>query len=178
MKRHSVNWLTLIIGIILVILGIYTILHPGKTLKWFVMLCGAIAIFTGISDIVLYVRTERFFGFGPVISLISGILSIMAGFMLLVYPDAGKWIMIMLIPIWFIAHCISRLTHLSVIRFGVSRRYYRMSLVINMIGIVLGCMMIVWPSILLFSAGFLIGSYMILQGIDNIVSAVLENNIY
>lgn len=63
----------------------------------------------GIVDILLYVRVERFTGFGPIVSLISGALSVMTGVMLLVYPNAGKWVMSLLFPLWFLAHCIGRL---------------------------------------------------------------------
>lgn len=176
--RRRVNWVQLIIGILLVIFGVYTLINPGRTLKWIVILYGVLAVLTGISDIVFYVKAERYTGFGPVVSLISGIFSIMAGVMLLVYPNAGKWVMIMLIPIWFIAHCVSRVAHLGTVRYVINRSYYHFSLVMNIIGIVLGCMMIIWPSILLFSAGVLIGIYMIIQGIDSIVMALNENEYY
>lgn len=178
MRRRSVNWLGLITGILLVILGIYTLFHPGRGLDWIVILYGLIAVATGISDIVLYVKAERYTGFGPVISLISGIFSIMAGVMLLVYPNAGKWVLIMLLPIWFIAHCVSRLAHLGTVRFWLGRSYYYFALTVNIIGIILGCLMIVWPSILLFSAGVLIGIYMVIQGIDSIVMALNEGGLY
>lgn len=173
----KVNWFQFIIGVLLVIFGGYTIFHPEQTLNWIVILYGVTAVITGILDIVFYVKAARYTGFGPVISLVSGIFGTMAGFMLLVYPNAGKWVMIMLLPIWFIAHCVSRLAHLNTIHFIINRRYYYFALVMNIIGIVLGCMMIIWPSVLLFSAGFLIGIYMLIQGIDSIVTAFHENNV-
>ncbi len=171
-RRSGLDWFELIVGILLVIFGLYTFIHPGTTLLWIVILYGLIAVITGISDIVFFAKTERYTGFGPTISLISGIFSIMAGIMLLAYPNAGKWIMVLLIPIWFIAHCVSRLSHLHITRFMLGNSYYYFTLIINIMGIVLGCMMIIWPSISLFSAGFLIGGYLILMGIDNIVMAV------
>ena len=173
MKRRSgYGWFELIVGILLVVFGVVTLFRPERTLTGIVILYGVIAVVTGISDIVFYVRAERFTGFGPTLSLISGIFSIMAGFMLLVYPNAGKWIMILLLPIWFIAHGISRISHLNVIRFTAGKVYYWFILILSILGILLGCMMIVWPSIAVFSAGFLIGAYLILLGIDNIVMAV------
>ena len=57
---------------------------------------GIVALIMGIADIVLYVRVERYTGFGPMVSLVSGILSVMAAMMLLVYPNAGKWVLSML----------------------------------------------------------------------------------
>lgn len=175
MKRRFVfEWFELVIGILLILFGIDTLIHPGRSLEWIVILYGMFAMIIGISDLVFYIRAERFIGFGPAVSLISGIFSIMAGVMLLVHPDAGKWVMILLLPIWFIAHCVSRLSRLRLIRVVHGRFYYYFTLVANIIGIILGCMMIVWPSILLFSIGFLIGAYLILLGVDNIVVAVHE----
>lgn len=177
MRRRSINYPGLILGILLVVLGIYTLLHPDNGLDWVVMLLGALAAVMGISDIIFYVKAERFTGFGPVVSLISGIFSIMAGVMLLVYPGAGKWVMVLLFPIWFIAHCVSRITHLGTVRFWLGRTYYHFALVINIIGIILGCLMIIWPSILLFSSGILIGIYLVIQGIDSIVMAMNEGGL-
>ena len=173
-RRFGFDWFELIVGILLIAFGIYTLIHPGRSLNWIVILYGVFAMVMGISDILFYIRTERFTGFGPVISLISGIFSIMAGVMLLVHPGAGRWVMVLLLPIWFIAHCVSRLSRLHAIRMIQGRFYYYFTLVVNIIGIVLGCVMIVWPSILLFSIGFLIGTYFILLGIDNIVAAFHE----
>ena len=45
------------------------------------------------------------------------------------------------------------------------------SLVINVIGLVVGVLMIFWPQIALFSVGFLIGTYLIILGVDSVVSA-------
>ena len=153
-RRSGYGWFELIIGILLVILGIFTFIRPENTLTGIVIVYGLIAVITGISDIIFYVKAERYTGFGPTVSLISGIFSIMAGFMLLVYPGSGKWIMILILPIWFIAHSISRLSHL------------------NIIGVFLGFIMIIYPQFSLFSVGFIIGTYFILLGIDSIVIAI------
>ena len=165
-RRSGYGWFELIIGIMLVVLGIFTFIRPESTLTGIVILYGLVAVITGISDLIFYVRTERYTGFGPVVSLISGIFSIMAGVMLLVYPGAGRWVMVLLLPLWFIAHCVSRLTHLPFIRSTAGEFYYWFALIV---GIVLGIMMIVWPMLSLFSAGFLIGTYLILLGVDSIM---------
>ncbi len=171
-RRSSYGWLELVVGVLFVVLGIYSFIHPENTLTGVVIVYGIFAIISGIADIIFFVKTERYTGFGPTVSLISGIFSIMAGFMLLVYPSAGKWAMVLLLPIWFIAHCISRLTHLNMIRVTAGSFYYYFTLIVNIIGIVLGCMMIIRPVISLFSAGFIIGTYLILLGFDSIVVAI------
>lgn len=173
-KRSVFGWLELVIGILLILLGIFAIFRADAALTGLVFLYGMTAVITGIADIVLYVKAEQYIGFAPVISLISGILSVMAGIMLLVYPGTGKWVVVLLLPIWFIAHCISRLSHLHIIRIGIGNAYYYVALILNCLGLVLGCMMIIWPAISFFAVGFLIGAYLILIGIDSVVLAVSD----
>lgn len=169
-RRSRYGWLELIEGILLILLGIYTVSHPGSMIRGVTIAYGLFAVVTGISDIVFYAKTEHYIGFGPTISLVSGILSILAGLMLLMYLNSGELIIILLLPIWFIAHCVSRLTHLPLVRLA-GPFYYYFTMIVNIIGIILGCLMIVWPSIALFSAGFIIGFYLILLGVDSIVMA-------
>ena len=101
MRRHSgFGWLELIIGILLVILGIWALAAPGIALKSMVFAYGLAAVIMGIADIVLFIEVDRYTGLGPVIALVSGILSVMSGIMLLVYPTAGALVLTLLFPIW------------------------------------------------------------------------------
>ena len=112
MKRRSAfGWGELIIGILLIVLGAFTFARPSSALTGIVFVYGILAVITGIADIVFYVKIEQHTGFGPAVSLVTGILSILAGILLLFNPGAGKWAMVILFPLWFITHCISRLTH-------------------------------------------------------------------
>ena len=78
-----IGWIVLLEGILLILLGGYTFARPGSAITGSVILYGVMAVIMGIADILLYVRMERYTGFGPVISLISGTLSGMSGIMLL-----------------------------------------------------------------------------------------------
>lgn len=168
-KRSGFGWMELIIGILLVLLGIMSILRPGSILTWVVVIYGLVAILTGIADIIFYCKMDQFTGFGPTISLISGILSVMTGFMLLVHPGAGKWALAVLFPIWFMAHCISRLSHLTFIHRLTGPGSYYFTLISNIIGIVLAFIMLLMPDITYLSLGIIIGVWLILLGIDSII---------
>ena len=169
-RRSRYGWLELIEGILLILLGIYTLVNPGNMIRGVTFVYGILAVITGISDIVFYAKTERYIGFGPTIALVTGILSLLAGLMLLMYPNAGELIMTLLLPIWFIAHSVSRLTHIPLVRLA-GKFYYYFTLIVNILGIILGCLMIIWPWVALFSTGFIIGGYLILLGIDCVVMA-------
>ena len=172
MKRHSgFGYLELVLGIVLIVLGILAFVSPDLALTGLVFAYGVAAIVMGIADIVLYIQVERYSGFGPVLSLISGILSVMSGIMLVVYPGAGVLVLTMLFPIWFIAHCISRLTRLSHIRFVAGDGIYSLTLILNVIGLVLGFLMFLRPLLTLTTIRCFAGCYLLLLGIDGVAMA-------
>lgn len=170
--RSGFGWLGVVEGILLILLGGYTFIRPDSALTGFLVLYGIVAVIMGIADILLYVRVERYTGFGPIISLISGTLSVMSGVMLLVYPNAGRIVMTILFPLWFIGHCISRLASLNNIRLFVGNFTYYFTLVLNIVGLILGTMMLVNPWISWLSIRYIISFYLILLGIDSIVLAI------
>lgn len=107
MRRYTgFGWLELVVGVLLIILGIATLIKPGSVLTGVIVVYGIIALLTGIDDIIFYAKMEQHMGFGPTISLISGILSVLAGMILLVHPAAGKWALALLLPMWSCTlHC-------------------------------------------------------------------------
>ena len=170
-RRSGFGWMELIIGIFLILLGILAFIRPGAALTGLVLAYGIAAIAMGIADIVLYIQVERYTGFGPYLSLISGILSVMSGIMLLISPGTGMVVLTVLFPIWFIAHCISRLVHLGHIRYIGGQGIYYFSLIVDIMGLILGFMMFLRPLFTLATIGYLSGVYLILLGIDAIVIA-------
>ena len=79
-RRSDIGWPELIVGIILIILGVVIMRQPVGVLTWIVILCGVLAICSGVGDIVLYVKMERFTGFGPVVSLVNRNFGVKASF--------------------------------------------------------------------------------------------------
>ena len=175
-SRSHFGWLDLLEGILLILLGGYTLIRPASAINGIVMLYGAMALITGIADILLYIRVERFAGFGPVLSLITGTLSVMAGLMLLVYPTAGTIAMTILFPIWFIAHCVSRLANLNTIRLFSGEFTYYFTLILNILGLILGTLMLIDPWVSLMSIRYIISFYLLLLGIDCVILAIRQIN--
>lgn len=170
-KRSSFGWLELVIGVLLVALGIMVFARPDLVLSTIVYAYAIVAIVMGVADIILYIRMEQYTGFAPILSLISGILSVMSGITLVVYPTAGRLILTVLFPIWFIAHCISRLSHLHHIRFVAGDGVYYFALIVNIIGLILGFSMILSPLLNVLYSRYLAGAYLILLGVESIVIA-------
>ncbi len=173
MKKYSgFDWMELAVGILLVLLGIFIFVKPDVALTATMFAYGVTAVVMGVVDIILYIRVERYTGFGPVLALISGILSVMSGIMLVVYPKTGVLVLTVLFPIWFIAHCVSRLAHLNRIRFVSGRGMYYFTLVVNITGMILGLMMLMSPVFTLTTIRYFASAYLILLGIDSVTVAL------
>lgn len=170
-NRSGFGWLELATGILLILLGIVVFADPGLAFSSMVAAYGGAAVIMGVADIVFYIEREKYTGFGPVISLISGTLSVMSGVMLVIHPGAGVLVLTVLFPIWFIAHCISRLAHLPHIRVAAGTGMYYFTLIINIIGMLLGVLLIFHPLFALESVRCFAGMYLILFGIDGVVVA-------
>ena len=75
----------------------------------------------------------------------------------------------MILPIWIIAHCISRLSHLQYMKMHYGMTYYTISLILNILGLLVGILLIFRPMITIFSMGVLVGGFMIIEGVELIL---------
>ena len=125
----------------------------------------------GTADILLFIRVERYTGFGPILSLVTGIVSVLSGVSLLIYPRLGATLLTLLFPVWFIAHCISRLMQLHHIRLVAGEGMYVFTLVVNIVGMVLGFLMLFSPLFTLSAIRCFAGCYLLLLGIDSLLVA-------
>lgn len=171
-RRSGFGWLELVIGIALIVLGVFAFVKPDLALTSMIFAYGIAAVIMGVADIVLFIEMEHYTGFGPMLALISGVLSVMTGLMLVVYPGAGAFVLTILFPIWFIAHSISRLAHLEHIRFVAGNGMYYFTLIINLIGLFLGILMVFNPLFALTTIRYFASAYLILLGADSVAMAV------
>ena len=171
-RRSGFGWLQLAIGIALIVLGVLALANPALALNGMVIAYGIAAVVMGVADILLYIRVERYTGLGPILALISGILSVMSGVMLMLYPRAGVLVLTVLFPIWFIAHCVSRLMHVNHIRYVAGDGVFSFALVVNIVGLILGFLMLLSPHTTLSTLRWFAGIYLVLLGMDGVVTAV------
>ena len=171
-NQKTLGILDLILGILLFLAGCYAITHPAAALAGVTMFYGILAVATGIVDVVFYVKMERRTGFGPVAALVSGILSVLTGILVLAQPAAGSITLTILFPIWFIAHCISGLARLPLIRWTAGNLSYYFALIVNIIGLIVGLMMLCSPVLSMLSLPWLAGLYLLLLGINSIVLGI------
>lgn len=168
---RRVNWWELMAGIVMIALGIASLARPSLAVTGLVYAYGAAGVIVGVADILRYIRVERYTGFGPVVSLIAGVLSVMSGVVILVNPRVGMAVFSLLFALWFITHCVSRLASLSWLRFVAGRGAYYAALVLDLIGLVLGALLVVLPTASLLALGYLAAGYLIVLGMESLVMA-------
>ncbi len=169
-SRSSFGWAELILGILLIALGCLTFFSPATAIGSFVVFYGIAAIISGIVDIAFYARLQRG-GFGPVSALISGILNILVGILFLLNINIGVLTIGILFPIWFIVHCISRLSNLGFVKRTGGSGSYWITLIVNVLGLIAGCLLLFQPVLASVTLAYIIGALLLLFGIGGIVLA-------
>lgn len=94
-------WLVLLLGIVSIAAAFVAILNPGLTALLLVVLMGANALVTGIVDIVMAVRLRKVIRREWLLAA-AGIVSVIFGALVLVYPGVGALALVWLISVYAI----------------------------------------------------------------------------
>ncbi len=95
-------WLALLLGLVSLGAGVIAILHPALTALVLVLLMGANAIATGVLDIALAIRLRKAIR-GEWLLVLAGIVSIVFGVLVFLFPGAGALALVWLISVYAIA---------------------------------------------------------------------------
>jgi uncharacterized membrane protein HdeD (DUF308 family) len=92
-------WLVLLLGLVSVGAGIVAIFHPALTALVLVLLMGANAVVTGILDIAVAIRLRKVIH-GEWLLVLAGIVSVIFGILVFLFPGAGALAMVWLISVY------------------------------------------------------------------------------
>jgi uncharacterized membrane protein HdeD (DUF308 family) len=87
-RTHGRSWAVVVQGVIGILAGIVTFVWPGITAFALVMFIGAWGIVTGVFEIVAAIRLRRVIK-GEWLLALSGIISVLFGFLVFAFPAAG-----------------------------------------------------------------------------------------
>ena len=170
-ERSGLNWVELMLGVLFVIMGAYTLLNLEVAFNSFLVAYGIIAIVTGIADIFLYTNMKTHTGAAPSFSMITGIVSIIVGIVVIFVAKTISWVIIFILAIWLVSHCVSRLFNLGFVKSMVGNRAFTLSLIINILGLLLGIVLMFNPLYAVIYVGYIISIYLILVGFSSVVYA-------
>jgi uncharacterized membrane protein HdeD (DUF308 family) len=172
-KKSSWLW-RLLAGIILVILGIAILVYPDVTLAIIVLLVGIFLIIAGLFELI--------FGFSAEakgarwLFILKGIINLLLGIVLLVYPDITLTIFVYIVAAWAIVWGIFELLATFMVPKEQSHAVYGtggkwVGVIIGLIAIAFGIVIAVYPdatlSIIIYLVGFLVIAVGILMAINS-----------
>lgn len=169
-RKRGVDWASLILGILFVIAAFIAFRDPVGDLKALVWVFGVFAIVKGVFEIFIRSRVRNITGSTMIFPLIMGIVDIMLGIFFLLNNFAGMVTLGYLFAFWFIFDSIMGLLTLNLSK-RISQGYFWFSLVINVIGVILGVYLLFNPLAALLTLSFLVGFYFLMFGLMRIVYA-------
>lgn len=169
-------WVVLLRGLLAVLFGIIALLAPAAALTGIVIVFGAYAIVDGVVAISHAVQLRRS-GSGWGSLLFQGIVSVLAGFVALVFPALtgviGGLFALWTIVIYAVMHGALGIASAAGLRDGSSRALGIVSSVLTLLfGILLGILTLITPGATVLSLIWIVGVYAILFGVMFIVAAL------
>lgn len=154
---HAMPWLLILFGVITLGIGVFFIASPHETLSTFTVIAGIFLIFDGALALL-----SAIFGKGEGRGLLSvvGILSIIAGVVLIKHPFSTLVLFVMILGIWLVAAGLVRFV------FAFSDSNGRgAQIILALIDFIAGIAILTWPDLSLATLAVIIGIVLGIRGI-------------
>ncbi|MGM0214043.1 HdeD family acid-resistance protein [Enterococcus sp. AZ109] len=168
--KRGFNWSSLILGILFIIVALLSFQDPIGNLVAIVIVIGAFAIIKGLFEIFVRNRVKELTGYQSKMPIVIGVIDIIIGVFLLFNIGAGVITLPFLFAFWFLFDSILGLLTAGSAR-TFSNGYYWFTVVVNIIGILLGIYLLFNPLSSVLTLSFLVGAYFMLVGITEIIYA-------
>ncbi|WP_010288991.1 HdeD family acid-resistance protein [Kurthia massiliensis] len=154
---------TLLLALLSLILAIFLFIKPISTLKIIVIICAAIAIIKGLTDIWRYFRLKKRTGTNQTWRLIVGIIVAALGLYLCIYPTGGLTILGFIFAIWFFIDVIGNLAEIQSMR--ENKGLYWIAMIFNLLCLIVAILLLVRPMYAAISLTLMLGFYFLFQAI-------------
>lgn len=169
-QQKGFNWGSFLLGILFILVALLSFQDPVGNLVAIVIVIGAFAIIKGLFEIFVRNKVKEFTGYQSKMPIIIGIIDIVIGLLLLFNIGAGVITLPFVFAFWFLLDSIVGLMTAGAARV-FSNGYYWFTVVVNIIGILLGIYLLFNPLSSVLTLSFLVGAYFMLVGITEIVYA-------
>jgi uncharacterized membrane protein HdeD (DUF308 family) len=155
----SLWWLVLLFGVIVFGVGVFFVVSPGESLSTLTVIAG---IFLLIDGVIALIGSITGRGEGRGLWAIIGVLSVLAGLVLIKRPFETLVVFALIVGAWFVVAGIARMIE----AFDEDQRERRgMNLFIAALDIVAGIVILVWPDLGLKTFAVILGIVLIIRGL-------------
>lgn len=161
---------SILTSILMIVLSIFLIWKPVKSMDLFVIFFAAILVVEGVSSFISYFTMEkedRLFSF----DLIMGIMTLLAGVFVFLYRKELISLFPMILGIWMIGTNLFKL-QLSINLSTVGYRGWIWLLLSNILMIIVGLLLIVKPFTIAITFTTLAGIFLLVTEIINLVESI------
>jgi uncharacterized membrane protein HdeD (DUF308 family) len=171
---RSWGWV-LFFGIATLVLGVLVILQPKATIYGFALLIGIWLFVSGLFRIVMAIADNEDSGGVRVLVAILGLLSVIIGIFFLRHTyETVATLTFLLGLFWIIGGIIEFFSAYS--RKGLPGRSFR--IVMGLLAVAAGIVTLVWPSITLHVLVYIMGIWLIIYGILQIVTSLTIRKLF
>ena len=156
-------------GVLAIIFGLIALFSPIATALALAILIGAYAIVNGIFDIIEAIRHRG--SSSMVLRIVLGVVSILFGILVLVWPGISLAILVIMVGIWAIIIGILQIVS-SVGHRAVPNSGWVWGIIGGALSILFGILVLIWPGTGVVSIIWIIGIWAIVWGITLIVLGV------
>lgn len=171
MPGKRMFWELLLIGLALIIGGVFSLLDPDRTFHLILTVLGLVALVTGLAFAIRFIRVRASYGWRSALSLTLSLFFFLVAFLFLVKPNQTTNFLMYLVGFWLIAYAVFALLGAFALRL-FNRGLFAVSLVFAVLLLAAGLIIVIAPSILGISIGLLIGITMLVNGLEFVLLAV------
>ena len=172
-QNSKFNWLSMILGILLIVGAIVSLQNPAGNLASITIFIGLLVVIKGLFILLFNFKMKKKWGKNSGSFIFIGVFDFILGFILLTNISYGIVALPFLFAIWFIVDSITALFSLNIAK-EVSTSYYWFSLVINIIGILLGIMLFFDPITSALTLSAIVGFYLMMIGMSLVIHAFTD----
>ncbi|MGY3767015.1 HdeD family acid-resistance protein [Vagococcus vulneris] len=167
-KKFRIGYLVL--GIFFIFTSILSFQRPDEDLMALALLFGIIALLKGCFELFAKKKMQQLLGINNSMIYVIGIIDIIIGLIFLFNLPAGMMSLPFIFAIWFICDSVNCLFELNYSK-QVSQGYYWLSLIVSILGIVIGTLLFFNPIASALTIAFMVGFYLMVAGITYIMAA-------
>lgn len=162
---------SILISILMIILSIFLIVNPLKSIETFVICFSIILLINGVGNLISYFSidsTERLYSF----DLIMGLMTIISGTLILIYRTALIEFFPIVLGIWIIANNLFKI-QIAINLSSIKGSNWLWLLLMSIIMIGLGILLIVKPFSSTIAITSVAGIFLLITEIINLIDSII-----
>lgn len=172
-------WVVAVVGVLAIILGIYTFFNPGLTLAAMVAAFGAYALISGIVQVVGGVRggaTVGLEGTSRTWLIVAGAIGVIAGIVTFVYPGLTVAALYTLVAVWAVLAGLAQVAVAIVHRKELSHTW--LVALGGVASLALGAYLLARPAVGLVALVYAVGIFALIHGVFLLAGSLMLKRVH